>query len=364
MRGSHGLLVVIALAAIGCQSPPPAADPFLRSRVPPPPTGQIAPIPSATYGTVAPPPPAVPGGIYTPPGGTLTPVTPPPSSMAPPPAALPPASPYGGAPAPMYSAPPASIPPSTLQPPPSTAPPVGGPPYTPPNGGWAPTSSSGGPPVDPITTRAAMDREVRPLADSTRPGQFAHAASGGTNDSAPEQQGVEPPQDLSDTPMAAPLRNSRDTRDIEPVSYAQPQGPPPRMVRGAYASTAPGRKRAPRTRPQRLLTAARARSRAAADRPIRARLTATTPATPGCKASWSIPKRPGNGSSATFPSTVPRIAMAAASFLPRRRRSTLTSPAILSRSRGNSPRAAPARGRSRHCIKSVRSSDCRTDFAP
>jgi hypothetical protein len=79
-----------------------------------------------------------------------------------------------------------------------------------------------------------MQREVRPLADSTPPGHFAHAATGGASDSGPDQQTLAPPQDLSDTPMSGPLSNPRD---IEPVSYAQPAGAPPRVVRGAYAST-------------------------------------------------------------------------------------------------------------------------------
>ena len=32
MRGWQGLLIVLALVAIGCQTPPPAADPFLAPR--------------------------------------------------------------------------------------------------------------------------------------------------------------------------------------------------------------------------------------------------------------------------------------------------------------------------------------------
>jgi len=54
MRGLLGLLFAFALAAIGCQSPPQAMDPFLRTTVPPPATGQVGPVPTGAYG--APPP--------------------------------------------------------------------------------------------------------------------------------------------------------------------------------------------------------------------------------------------------------------------------------------------------------------------
>jgi hypothetical protein len=234
MRGSLGLLLFFAVAAVGCQSPSAMSDPFVRARVPAPATGQLGPVPNGTYGTISAPPP--PAGQYAPPGGNfsygggpLAPVTPPPS--APPPANFPGAAPYGSPAAPTYQSPP---PPAALP----AAPSANGPPYTPPGGGWAPTSSSGGPATSSIYDRAAMQREIRPLAESARAGLLADAAGDGANDNgaAPGQIVIEPLNRIKETPMASPLRGARDTRAIEPVSYTAPQGAPPRTIRGPYAS--------------------------------------------------------------------------------------------------------------------------------
>ena len=65
---------------------------------------------------------------------------------------------------------------------------------------------------------------------------------------------------LAETPMAGPPAICATRRNIEPVSYAQPQGPPPRMVCSAYASTAQQRTTRP-ARPGALPTESRAPDR-------------------------------------------------------------------------------------------------------
>ena len=212
MRGLHGLLFAFALAAVGCQSGSTAVDPFLRSRVPPPATGQIGPAPVGGYG-----------------GAPLTPVMPPPGGA--PLTSPPPAAPYGAPPAPTYQTPPPAM---NFAPPPSSN---GAPQYAPPGGGWSPTSSRSGPPNGSVYPQAAMQRELRPLAESARAGSLADAAREAPQGAAaaPSEHGLEPAQGLSQTPMPSPLRNPRDTKGVEPVSYSAPAGASPRTARGPYA---------------------------------------------------------------------------------------------------------------------------------
>ena len=250
MRGLRGLLPALSLVAIGCQSRPQAMDPFLRTRIPPPGTGDVGPIPTGAYGApvgaAAPPPPgatyAPPGGSFNYNGGQLTPVTPPPGSAppvsstypgsVPPPSAAPPAGPYGAPAAPTYQAP-AAYPSSA-----PVAPPSASPPYAPPGGGWAPTSSVNGPPTTSMYNRETMQRELRPLGETARAGVLGHAATDMPADdgSVPGELSLDPSEKLSKTPMAAPLQDGHDTRTIEPVSYNVPQGAPPRVIQGAYAA--------------------------------------------------------------------------------------------------------------------------------
>ncbi|HVU86946.1 MAG TPA: hypothetical protein VHD36_06475 [Pirellulales bacterium] len=249
MRGLRGLLPALALVAIGCQSRPQAMDPFVRTRIPPPATGDVGPIPTGAYGapvaTSAPPPPgyAPPGGSFSYGGGQLTPVTPPPGAAPPasstfpgsppPPAAAPPTGPYGAPATPTYQTPGAM--------PTSAPPPAGSPPYSPPGGGWAPTSSVNGPPTTSMYSRETMQRELRPLGETTRAGVLGAAANDIPSDAgiAPGEQGLDPGDKLSKTPMASPLQDAQDTRAIEPASYNMPQGAPPRVIQGAYAAVGP-----------------------------------------------------------------------------------------------------------------------------
>lgn len=246
MRGLRGLLPALLLVAIGCQSRPQAMDPFMRTRIPPPGTGDVGPIPTGAYGApvgaaVAAPPPgatyAPPGGSFNYNGGQLTPVTPPP--VAAPPAtssipgavAPPPAGAYGAPAVPTYQQP-AAIPSSAPVAPPS------GSPYAPPGGGWAPTSSVNGPPTTSMHSRETMQRELRPLGETARAGALGNAAADMPADSGsvPGEFVLDPSDKLSKTPMAAPLQDGQDTRAIEPVSYTVPQGAPPRIIQGAYAA--------------------------------------------------------------------------------------------------------------------------------
>ena len=68
--------------------------------------------------------------------------------------------------APTYQAPtyqaPAYQAPAATAPPPLSSPPPNSPPYTPPGGGWAPTSSVNGPPTTSLYNRETMQREAAP----------------------------------------------------------------------------------------------------------------------------------------------------------------------------------------------------------
>ncbi len=243
MRSWQGLACALAAIALGCKAPPAATDPFIGARVPPPSTGMVGAPPVATYGSAAPPP----GGLYTPPGGytgaPLAPVTPPPGAtvaVPPPPAATVP-PPY--TPPPTYNN---SVPPPGYQTPPPTLPGAaapagspGAPPYSPPGGGWAPTSTTGGPETKSIYNRDDMQREIHPLAESARAGSFANAAEQefDTSGAAPSEMSIDAPPQLTEDALKRPLRDPRNSGSVQPASYAAPQGAPPRGVRGAYAAT-------------------------------------------------------------------------------------------------------------------------------
>lgn len=245
MRSWQGFACTLAVIALGCKAPPAATDPFIGARVPPPSTGQVGAPPVATYGSAAPPV----GGLYTPPGGytgaPLAPVTPPPGSppaaMPPPPtAAVPPPyspPPYSnGAAPPVYQTPPPTLPGAAA---PAAAP--GSAPYSPPGGGWAPTSTTGGPETKSIYSRDDMQREIHPLAESARAGRLADAAEQefDTSGAAPSEMSIDSPPQLTEDTLQRPLRDPRNSESVQPVSYNAPQGAPPRGVRGAYASTSP-----------------------------------------------------------------------------------------------------------------------------
>ena len=221
MRCSSGFVLLCAAVAFGCQSPSAVSDPFVRSRVPPPATGNLSAAPPATYGAVVAPPGAA---MSTAP---MAPITPP--SMPPPTAGVPAAPQYSAPAVPTYQAPP----------PPARSPtaPAGSPPYAPPGGSWAPTSSTLGPPINSVNDRNAMQQEVRPLAESARAGTLAAAAGDGAGEGAtPGQMSVEPVNKINDSAMSPPLRGANDAA-IQPVSYNAPPGAPPRVVRGAYTTT-------------------------------------------------------------------------------------------------------------------------------
>jgi hypothetical protein len=90
-------------------------------------------------------------------------------------------------------------------------------------------------------SREAMQRELRPLGETARAGVLGYAATDTPQDEGltPGEQGLDPADKLTKTPMAAPLQGPRDTRAIEPVSYTVPEGAPARTTTGAYASLTP-----------------------------------------------------------------------------------------------------------------------------
>ncbi len=125
-------LGIAALGLAGCQMNRNPSDPFMRTTVPPPATGQIAPA-AGDYYTPPPGSPIAPGAV----GGPSTFMAPPPPAgaplaspqttpLSPPPAYNPPPPAYGQPPA--YSQPPASTQPGSAPPaaPPSKYQPQGG----------------------------------------------------------------------------------------------------------------------------------------------------------------------------------------------------------------------------------------------
>ena len=226
MRGWLGLWSALALVMLGCQSSQPVTDPFMRTRVPPPGTGEVGPVPVGTYGSGPPvstvPPVNSAGTPYAPPGGNfnyggtgLSPVTPP--GSAPPPASIP-ATPYGNSAPPTYQAP-------------ATPPPAAAPQYAPPASNWAPTSSLNGPPTTSMQSRETL---MRPLSETTRAGALAYAATDMPLDegAAPGELGISPTDNLSKMPATGPLQSSPSMREIEPVSYMVPEGAPLRTAAG------------------------------------------------------------------------------------------------------------------------------------
>jgi len=229
MRRLLASLFALGLVAIGCQSPPPASDPFRRSRIPPPATGQVGPVAVGTYGTTPPPgatypPPAAPG--YS--AGPLAPLAPPPASFAPP-ASMPATAPAGISSPPVYQPPPPPLP---------SGPPAGpsAPLYTPPGNGWAPTSSREVPPTQSIYDNEATREDLRPLGETVRSGRLASAAGTlpSSEGASPGEQGIEPLRGLADTAPAQQLGRSRDPAGVVPVSYQTPATVPARTVGGVY----------------------------------------------------------------------------------------------------------------------------------
>jgi len=113
-------LILTALVATGCRSSQPATNPFMRTTVPPPGTGQAVVVQGEPYmppvagapSMPAPVMPAAPAPTFTPapPSTTFVPATPPPAAvsppiMAPPPVMAPPAAPMVAPPKDKYSPP-------------------------------------------------------------------------------------------------------------------------------------------------------------------------------------------------------------------------------------------------------------------
>ncbi|MBI2825166.1 MAG: hypothetical protein HYX69_10810 [Planctomycetia bacterium] len=253
MRRALGLMPLVVLAAIGCQSPPAATDPFLRARVPPPSTGQIGAPPATTYATVgAPGATAAPAGQYVPPGGTFSygggMSTP--GAVGAPPSAAPN---YAGSAAPGYAAPNAipsyppaatTAPPGAMTPyqPPATLPaatPSATPPrYAPPGRGWGPSSSTGTGAAAGQSASNGSAIRLRPLSQTIDERRLASAA--GTRpadaDQLPTEQSLGVPDRLAEAPMASPLKGRRASRDsdIEPASYKASQDDVERVKRSVY----------------------------------------------------------------------------------------------------------------------------------
>jgi hypothetical protein len=83
-----------------------------------------------------------------------------------------------------------------------------------------------------------MQRELRPLAESTRAGRLTDAAGDGPPDDGvtPGVQRLDGPQDLKDSPLTQTLPTPR-VAQVQPVSYNAPQSGARPRPRSAYVAT-------------------------------------------------------------------------------------------------------------------------------
>ncbi len=249
----------------------------------PPPISSLPPPPTAPPISSAPPPA---GGAYAPPGGTfnyqggaLQPAAPQPTSLPPGLQPEPIAGEHSGRErsAASYAPPPSSS--TQFSPAAQFVPPV------------VPIEEA----PESVNDRAAIAKEVRPLAETSSRTRLANAAGTSTwnEDTEPSEQYLEPPQDLAEIPEARPLRDPRDTRDVEPASYNVPRGAPVRLAKG---SSAREHQRRTMLKILSLSLATPNRLPPATDRPTTVPHTGTTTNTPGCKDNWSTHRLRSDGS--------------------------------------------------------------------
>jgi hypothetical protein len=87
-------------------------------------------------------------------------------------------------------------------------------------------------------SQEAMQRELRPLAESTRAGRLTDAAGDGPADDGitPGVQRLDGPQDIKDSPLTQTLPTPRVSQ-VQPASYSAPQSGARPRPRSAYATT-------------------------------------------------------------------------------------------------------------------------------
>lgn len=237
-----GLLGLIASGLAGCQVNRSPSDPFMRTTVPPPATGQAVPPPADAYYTPAP----AAGGVTVTPGAPSAPPTfvAPPPSAAPLSPSAPPATPAG--PPAYYNAPPATAPPPAAMPP-AGAPPAGTPPanrYQPPGGFSVPLGSS---------SPQSGSQDVQ-LASANMPTTAAEnaAASSSTFGAPVSARFVTPADGASDAPaqtastangVNGTFTTAQDQGAVAQVSYNEP-------VAGDAAAAEPGAAQTASTAPE------------------------------------------------------------------------------------------------------------------